>query len=82
MVVRGRFLRGVCLQEVPNIVIDFETFGILENWSLWVGSSLQEVVTTGSSTVTKYHGNIWHKIFSAPMILKVIKWCTHEINLR
>ena len=27
-------MSGVRLQEVPNTVIDLETFGILVNWSL------------------------------------------------
>jgi len=42
---RGRF------QEVPNIVIGWETFGILENWSLRRGGYLREVVATGGSAV-------------------------------
>ena len=39
------------LQQVPNTVIDLETFGILENWSLRRSGRLREVVATGGSTV-------------------------------
>ena len=46
-------MRGGRLQEVTNIVIDWETFGILENnyWLLRRGVRLREVVATGGSTV-------------------------------
>jgi len=41
---------------------DFETSGILENWLLRRGSSLQEVVATGSSTVWPiYQSNLCKK---------------------
>ena len=40
-----------CLQKVAKIVIDLETFGILEKWSLRRSGRLLEVVATGGSTV-------------------------------
>ena len=45
--------RGGCslLQEVPNIVISLQAFGILRNLSLRRSGRLREVVATEASTV-------------------------------
>ena len=43
-------MSGGRLQEVPNTVIDLETFGSLVNWSPR-SDRLREVVATGGSTV-------------------------------
>ena len=44
-------MRGVRLQQVLNIVICVETFGVFENWSMRRGGRLREVVATGGSAV-------------------------------
>ena len=46
-------MRGVRLQQVLNIVICVETFGVFENWSMRRGGRLREVVATGGSAVRR-----------------------------
>ena len=74
------FTKSGCsrLQEVPNIVIDLDTFGILENWLLKRGGRLQEVVTTRGSTVFT-NTNIYRYIWGESSTVTV-KSIDHEHN--
>ena len=48
---RGRLREVVAYKRFQIQWFDWETFGILENWSLRRGGRLREVVATGGSTV-------------------------------
>ena len=48
---RGRVREVVAYKRFQIWWFHLQTFGILENWSLWRGDRLREVVATGGSTV-------------------------------